>query len=539
MFRTRDGGHSWQRVLFVNDSTGVSDITMDPRDSHKLIAGTWQIDIKTWGRNSGGNGSGVFVTNDGGDTWTRVVGHGLPASPLGKIAVAIAPSDPERVYALIETGERGSLWRSDDGGANWRVVNYSRLLNERPHYYTRILVMPDNENEVYFPSNGIRVTHDGGATVDDAHWAGDNHDMWADPSNPNRMMIGSDIGVLTTTVRGKQWNEVRLPIAQMYHVATDNRVPYRVFGQMQDGMPLVGPSNFTGGGSIPASEWTTTAGCETGWSIPDTVSDGIVWGGCYAGVTESFDSRSGFARSVSVWPDRTMGANAGQVKLRMNWTYPIAISPFDHNTVYVGSQYVHRTTDGGKTWTTISPDLTLNDKSMMGNSGGLTIDNLSVEYAGVVFAIEESPVTRGLIWAGTNDGQLQVTRDGGAHWDNVTRNITRASAEDDGSECRSVAVRRGNVLRRFRWAPGGHPRSISLPHDGLRQDVEEDHDRHPAVADELHERGARRSRATRTAVRWNRERAVRLVRRRRPLVSAAAQPSARPGSLDNGSAALS
>jgi photosystem II stability/assembly factor-like uncharacterized protein len=420
VFRTKDGGKNWERVLFVDENTGASALSMDPKDSNTLFAGTWQIDIKTWGRNSGGPGSGVLVTHDGGDTWKRITGHGLPDSPLGKIDVAVAPNDSARVYALIETGQRGSLWRSDDGGENWRVVNYSRLLNERPHYYTRILVMPDNENEIYFPSNSMGATYDGGQTADLVRWGGDNHDMWADPQNPNRMMIGSDGGVAITLVRGKEWHWKRLPIAQMYHASTDNRIPYYVYGQMQDGPSQRGPSNDLGASGIPAADWITTGGCETGWNTPDPVDPNIVWAGCYAGVTERFDLRTGHARSVSVWPDRTMGANAGQVKIRMNWTYPLAISPHDHNTVYVGSQFVHKTSDGGQAWQTISPDLTLNDPSMHGDSGGLTVDNLSVEYAGVVYSLAESSAEKGQIWAGTNDGLVQMTRDGGAHWTNVT-----------------------------------------------------------------------------------------------------------------------
>jgi photosystem II stability/assembly factor-like uncharacterized protein len=447
VYRTKDGGKTWQRVLFVDENTGASDLTMDPKNPQKLIAGMWQIDIKTWGRKSGGPGSGLFVTNDDGDTWTRITGHGLPDPPMGKIAVNFAPSDERRIYALIETGQGGTLWRSDNGALTWKVVNYSRLLNERPHYYTRMLVMPDNPNEVYFPSNGISVTFDGGLTSDhmlcpgddpappdrDAEetdtqrganrCGGDNHDMWSDSTNANRMMVGNDGGVMISVTRGHEWKHIRLPIAQIYHLTTDNRIPYYVYGQMQDGQPQRGPSNVPGEGGISASEWTTTAGCETGWNIPDPVDNNIVWGGCYAGVTERVDLKTGFARTVSVWPDRTMGANAGQVKLRMNWTYPIAISPHDHNTVYAGSQYVHKTTDGGQTWQTISPDLTLNEPSMLGDSGGLTIDNLSVEYAGVVFAITESPVEKGQIWAGTNDGQLQVTRDGGKTWTNVTSHL--------------------------------------------------------------------------------------------------------------------
>ncbi len=423
VYRTTDGGKSWERVLFVDENTGVSDLSMDPNNPRVLFAGAWQIDIKTWGRKSGGPGSGVFVSRDAGGTWKRITGHGLPEQPLGKIAVAVAPSDPLRVYALIETGQRGSLWRSDDGGEKWKLVNHSRLLNERPHYYTRMLVAPDNANEVYFPSNMMGVTYDGGETAEQIRWGGDNHDMWADPKDPRRMMIGSDGGVSVSTTRGKQWNQTRLPIGQMYHVATDNRIPYSVYGQMQDDGSMRGPSMSPGAGGISPALWTSTAGCETGWATPDPADPDIVWGGCYAGVLERFDAKTGMARTVSPWPERTMGANAGEIKLRMNWTFPITISPHDHNTVYVGSQYVSSTSDGGQNWKAISPDLTLNDKSMMGDSGGLTVDNLSVEYAGVVYSLAESPLEKGVIWAGTNDGLVQVTRDGGAHWSNVTSGI--------------------------------------------------------------------------------------------------------------------
>ncbi len=420
VYRTTNGGQTWERVLFVDENTGIAELAMDASNPRILFAGSWQIDIKTWGRKSGGAGSGVFVSRDGGSTWNRITKHGLPDGPLGKIAVAVAPSDGQRVYALIETGQGGSLWRSNDGGENWKLVNHSRLLNERPHYYTRMLVMPDNANEIYFPSNMMGVTYDGGETSDQLRWGGDNHDMWSDPKIPGRMMIGNDIGVMVSTNRGREWNTTRLPVGQIYHVATDNRIPYMVYGQMQDDGSMRGPSQVPGAFGIHPALWTTTAGCETGWTTPDPVDPDIVWGGCYAGVIERFDARTGMARTVSVWPERTMGANAGEIKLRMNWTFPIAISPHDHDTVYVGSQYVHATSDGGQTWRTISPDLTRNDRTMMGDSGGLTVDNLSVEYAGVVYAIAESPAEKGVIWAGTNDGLVQVTRDGGKTWSNVT-----------------------------------------------------------------------------------------------------------------------
>jgi len=296
VYRTTDGGKNWERVLFVDENTGASDLAMNPKNPRILFAGTWQIDIKTWGRKSGGPVSGVWVSRDGGTKWKQIKEHGLPDPPLGKIAVGIGTNDPDRVYALIETGDKGSLWRSDDGGNGWQLVSRSRLLNERPHYYSRMLVMPDNANEVYFPSNSMGVTYDGGETTDQVDWAGDNHDMWSDPKDANRMMIGSDIGVLVSTTRGRSWNWTRLPIAQMYHVATDNRIPYDVYGQLQDGGSMRGPSRNPGGDGIPPALWTTTAGCETGWNTPDPVDPNIVWGGCYAGVVERYDARTRMSR---------------------------------------------------------------------------------------------------------------------------------------------------------------------------------------------------------------------------------------------------
>ncbi|MGH9407713.1 MAG: VPS10 domain-containing protein [Terriglobia bacterium] len=425
VFRTTDGGKTWTRVLFVNPDTGASDLAMDPRNPRILLAGTWQMVIKTWGQDSGGPGSGVWISRDEGATWARIAGHGLPNSPLGKIAVGIAQSDPNRMYALIETGGngRGSLWRSDDGGANWRVVNYSRLINERPHYYTRLMIMPDNANEVYFPSNDIWYTPDGGLTMRNTHWGGDNHAMWSDPKDTSRMMIGCDVGVFISTTRGKSWHQVILPIGQMYHVAVDSQVPYNLYGNMQDDESVRGPSNSLSGGIIPSTDWKSTAGCESGFSFPDPVDNNIVWGGCYAGEVERFDLTTGQTRSVPPWPDKSLDSPAGVLKYRWNWTPPMAIDPLDHRKVYVGSQYVHLTADGGQSWTVISPDLTLNDHTHMGSSGGLTPDNLGVEYWGTLFAIAVSPIKEGVIWAGSNDGLVHVTTDGGTHWANVTANI--------------------------------------------------------------------------------------------------------------------
>lgn len=423
VFRTTDGGKTWEKVLFVDENTGCSDIAMDPNNPRILFAGMWQVEIKTWGRWSGGPGSGVFMSKDGGKTWKRLTGHGLPEPPLGKIAVAVAPSNSNRVYALIETGQRGSLWRSDDGGDNWKLVSHNRLLNERPHYYTRMVISPDDYNEVYFPSNSMSITYDGGETSELVRWGGDNHDMWIDPTNSDRIMIGDDMGVLITTNHGKGWNRVVLPVGQMYHVDVDNQIPYFVYGNRQDGPSYRGPSNSLSGRGITSGMWMTVAGCECGFAIPDPVDNNIIWGGCYNAGLDRFDLRTQHNRSVRVWPKSPMGSPAGLLKYRFNWTFPIVISPHEHNKIYVGSQYVHQTTDGGHSWEVISPDLSTNNMSRMQDSGGLTRDNLGVEYGCIVFAIAESPLEEGVIWAGTNDGLVHVTRDGGAHWSNVTSNI--------------------------------------------------------------------------------------------------------------------
>ncbi len=418
VYRTQNGGATWTRVLFANDSTGCSELAMDAHNPHVLLAGMWQFELHTWGQSSGGAGSGVYRSLDGGTTWTKLT-QGLPKGVVGKTAVAIAPGDPSRMYALIETGGKGSLWRSDDAGDHWHLVNSSRRLMERSHYYTRMVVSPNDADEIYFPQNFFYVSKDGGESIDQVPWAGDNHDMWADPTNADRLMIGSDVGALITTVHGKSWSTVVLPIAQIYHVAVDDRIPYFVYGNEQDNSANRGPSN-TLSGAIGAGWWLQTAGCESGFSLPDPVDTTIVWGGCYEGGIERFDLANRHSHSVNPWPEASSDAPADSLTYRWNWTPPMAISPHDHNTVYVGSQVVHMTKDGGMHWTVISPDLTTNDTSRMHVSGGLTPDNLGVEYCCTLFAIAESPVTAGPIWAGSNDGLVHVTRDGGAHWADVT-----------------------------------------------------------------------------------------------------------------------
>jgi len=445
VFRTTDGGKNWEKVLFVDEKTGCSDMGMDPNNSRILFAGMWQMEIHTWGRTSGGPSSGLFKSTDGGATWKRLEGHGLPHSPVGRIAVRVAQKDSNRVYAMIETGDgvpweghpgqSGQLWRSDDGGENWQLVNSDRQVRGRTHYYTREEISPDNENEVYFFTSAFSRTLDGGHTLTNmpASPGGDNHEMWIDPTNGDRMAVVNDQGVSISVDRGHSWDHIQLPIAQIYHVTVDDQIPYFVYGNRQDGSSYRGPSNSLqfggfGGATISRSVWHPIAGGESGFAVPDPVDNNIIWSsgtgsGSVSGAVTRFDERNRQWREVEVWPVDVSGATAAEVKYRFNWEFPLVISPHDHNKVYVGSQFVHETTDGGNSWHVISPDLTRNDRSRMGSSGGLTPDNIGVEYAGTVFAIAESPKEAGVIWAGTNDGLVQVTRDGGKNWTDVTKNI--------------------------------------------------------------------------------------------------------------------
>jgi len=425
VFKTTDGGRTWKQVLFVDENTGCFEIAIDPSNSNILFAGMWPLVIRTWGRESGGPGGGIYMSRDEGDTWKHLTGHGLPGAPIGKVGIAIAPSNPRVIYTIMETGtpNRGVLWRSNDGGANWRLVSNDRLLNERSHYASRILVNPADENEIYFAANTHSISYDGGITTERSGWSGDAHDLWADPMIPDRMMISDDGGVKITTNRGKTWNRIVLPIAQMYHVAVDNQIPYYVYGGKQDGSGYKGPSTASYRANSNSPAWESTAGGECGFILPDPVNPNIVWGGLYNGGFTRVDYNTGHERTVQIWPESAYGASAGILKYRFNWTFPIHISPHDHNKVYAGSQCVHVTTDAGQSWKVISPDLSTNDQRKMGPSGGLTKDNLGVEYGCVVFAIAESPIEEGCIWAGTNDGLVHLTRDGGANWVNVTKNI--------------------------------------------------------------------------------------------------------------------
>lgn len=448
VYKTTDGGTTWNHVLFVDENTGGSDIAMDANNPRILFAGMWQLELKPWQRVSGGPGSAVYMSTDAGENWKKLEGNGLPKGPLGKIALATTPAAPDRVYALIETGDgvpyegkptsTGELWRSDNNGKSFKLVNYNRDLGGRQAYYTRCTASPDNPNEIYFMAAAFSRSIDGGKSIappegmnSTPNW--DHHEMWIDPLDGDRMAVVGDGGISISQNRGKSWLRNFLPVAQLYHVTTDNQVPYNVYTNRQDGPSMMGPSNtrvagFFGPGMIQSGAWRDVGGGESGFATPDPVDPNIVWSsasgrGPLGGIVTRYNASTNQYRQLEVWPEFPAGHPAENLKYRFQWTFPLHISAHDNNTVYVTSQHVHKTTNKGQTWQEVSPDLTLNDKSMQGFSGGLTGDNIAVEYANVIYAFDESPVQKGVLWAGTNDGLVQVSQDDGATWTNVTKNI--------------------------------------------------------------------------------------------------------------------
>jgi len=425
IYRTKDGGRSWEHVLFVDPGTGCADLAIDPERPDILFAGMWSLRVDPWKLASEGTGGGVYVSRDGGDTWNKLAGNGLPAADhtVGKVAVGIARSDPDRVYALIEDDDP-SFYRSDDGGRHWRLMTRNHDIAERASYYTRFGIDTRDPDRIYFTSVRFSMSQDGGATLvpNPPRGGGDTHDVWVDPLDPDRFMVADDGGATITLNRGKSFQRVVLPIAQIYHVHTDNKIPYDVYGNRQDGYSYSGPSNSRSFGIVEGN-WHSVGGCESGFAIPDTAGANEVWSGCYDGGLELYDPRTEQVRNVRIWPEASYGWPPADVRYRWHWTFPIVISPHDHNTVYVGSQHVHRTRDQGQSWEVISPDLTLNDKSKQQSSGGKTTDNLMTFDGSLLYALAESPVQQGVLWAGSNDGQIHVSRDGGDTWENVSDNI--------------------------------------------------------------------------------------------------------------------
>jgi photosystem II stability/assembly factor-like uncharacterized protein len=428
IYRTTDGGKTWQKVLYTDDRTGGSSIAIDPGNPRILVAGMWEGWRTPYHLTSGGPTDGIYGSTDGGDHWTRLQGHGLPTGLTGRIDVAFAPSNPNRIYALIESSE-GTLWRSDDRGASWKMVNASHAINQRPFYFTSLAIDPKDDNRVFFMSVDMWQSTDGGEHVKKVKRPpgfGDDHEMWIDPSNPTRMIVAGDDGAAISEDAGATWSWKAIPVAQSYHVDTDDRVPYTICSEDQDAGSACGPSNSLTNGGIAPSDFFSAGGGESGWILFDREDPDLIYGGGYEGSVTQYDRRTGQARQIDVWPDDAMGWAAAPLKYRFQWTAPLAMSPQHPHRLYMGGNRIFQTDDGGQTWKPISPDLTRNDKAFQQLSGTpITLDNTSVEYYDVVFSIGPSPLQDGEIWAGTDDGRVWVTRDNGARWTDVTPTTMR------------------------------------------------------------------------------------------------------------------
>ena len=422
IYRSKDGGRNWEKILFRNDSTGAVELVMDPSNPNVLYAGFWQAGRTPWMLSSGGRGSGMFKTTNGGDTWTEITRNpGLPEGLWGNVGIAVSGANSNRLWAIIEA-DSGGVFRSNDGGATWTRTNSDRSLRQRAWYYTRIYADPKDTNLVYVSNVSFQKSTDGGRTFRPVGGVkhGDSHDLWIDPKDPRRMVEGNDGGANVTTDGGRTWSDEDFATAQFYHVTTTNHFPYRVCGAQQDNSTLCGPSR-SGGGSIDLSDWQDAGGGESGWIAPRWDDPDIIYAGSYGGLLTRKDMRTGVSRNVNPWPDNPMGHPARDLKYRFQWTFPIVTSRHNPDVIYAGSNAVHKSTNGGQSWTVISPDLTYADPATLGNSGGpITRDQTSVEYYATVFVIEESPRSATVLWTGSDDGKVHVTRDGGRTWQNVT-----------------------------------------------------------------------------------------------------------------------
>ncbi len=421
IFRTQDGGKTWEKVLYKDAKSGGIDVGFDPSNSNVLFAALWQARRTPWNLDSGGPGSGLYRSSDGGTTWKELKGHGLPEGILGRIGVTVSGANPNRVWAVIEA-EKGGIYRSDDGGDSWSLMTDDHRFRQRAWYYSHIFADPKSADTVYILNTAAYRSNDGGKTFSRLRAPhGDNHGLWIDPTNPKRLINGNDGGATISIDGGETWSTVyNQPTAQFYHVTTDNRFPYYMYGAQQDNSTVAIASASVNGG-IDRPDWYDVGGGESGYIAPDPADPEIVYAGSYGGTITRYDHRTGAEQAINPWPVNPIGWAAGDVKHRFQWTEPIAFSPQDPKTMYFAGEVLFKTTDGGMSWTIISPDLTRNDKSKQTSSGGpITKDNTGVEVFDTIFSVVESPIQKDLIWVGTDDGLVQLTPDGGAHWENVT-----------------------------------------------------------------------------------------------------------------------
>jgi photosystem II stability/assembly factor-like uncharacterized protein len=421
VFSTRDGGRTWKKVLSVNDTTGAVDVAFQPGNPRVAFAATWQMQRFPWEMVDGGPGSGIWRSTDGGETWTRLHG-GLPEGLVGRIGLGIAPSNPNHVYAVVESRE-GTVYESTDAGDHWRRVSGSRGYSVRPWYFSQVNVSPENESHVYFASFNLMESTDGGRTVRavDASIHPDHHALWIDPTNPRRMIQGNDGGAFTTGDGGKTWRFLNnLPIEQFYSVALDNATPYNLCGGLQDNNGWCGPASSTGGSSVPQARWVAVTGGDGQYVVPAPSDSSILYLDSQNGAIQRLDLRTNVSRYIRPYLLTVESTPAADLQYRFNWTSPIAVSYTDANEVYVGANVLFRSTDGGQSWTPISPDLTNNDKTRQRISGGpINHDISGAETYNTILSITLAPTDPNVIWVGTDDGNVQVTRDGGRTWTNV------------------------------------------------------------------------------------------------------------------------
>ncbi len=422
VYRSRDGGKIWEQILFRSDKAGAIDLAMDPNNPRILYAAIWEAQRKPYTLVSGGEDCGIFKSTDGGDNWTEITRKpGLPTGVLGKIGLAVSLAKEDRVWAIIDA-EDGALFRSNDGGENWERLSEDRNLWARPWYYQHIYADPKDPETIWALNVQCWKSVDGGRTFFEVQVPhGDNHDLWIDPHDPQRMIEGNDGGACVSFNGGASWSSIyNQPTAEMYHVTTDNQVPYRVYGAQQDNSTITVPSRSALAG-ITQSDIYDVGGGESGYIAVRPDDTNIVYAGNYLGYLTRYDHRSRQERNIAVWPELASGWGAKDQKYRFQWTFPILLSPHDPNVLYVTGNHVFRSTDEGNSWQIISPDLTRNDITKMEASGGPpTRDNTGTECYCTIFAFAESPLKRGLFWAGSDDGLLHISQDGGETWRNIT-----------------------------------------------------------------------------------------------------------------------